>query len=268
MDSNFKRMKIHQVDAFTGELFHGNPAAVCIPDEWPGDETMQKIGTENNLSETAFAVKKGDAYGIRWFTPAVEVELCGHATLATAHVLYSHYNYPSGEIIFETRFRGKLKVTREGEYLVLDFPADTIEKAELPGGLAKALGCRPQEVYMGTTDYLLIYPSRQDIESIYPDFRALSELDVRGLIVSAPGTETDFVSRFFAPGSGIDEDPVTGSAHTTLTPYWSRRLGKQTLTARQVSSRGGDLVCEMRGDRVLIKGKAVTYMEGEIRYPG
>ena len=258
-------VKLYQVDAFTDRMFGGNPAAVCILEDWLDDALMQAIAAENNLSETAFAVASDGGYGIRWFTPESEVELCGHATLATAHVLFEHAGFPGNRIIFRSMKRGELAVLREGEWLTLDFPADTLEQVDAPRDLVDAVGKEPAETYRGRSDYLLIYPTQRDIEAITPDFVQLARMDIRGVIISAPGDEKDFVSRFFAPALGIDEDPVTGSAHTTLVPYWSERLGKEALTARQLSKRKGDLRCRFLGSRVHITGKAVTYLEGELR---
>lgn len=257
-------MTIYQVDAFTGRLFRGNPAAVCIPEQWPADDVMQDIAAENNLSETAFAVRDGDRYVIRWFTPAVEVDLCGHATLATAHVLFEHLSHPSVVAEFHSPHSGRLAVEKKGELLELDFPADRAEEVPVPDFALAALHRSPVKAYKGKTDYMFIYASQSEIESMKPDFGLLANEDVRGVIVTAMGGEADFVSRFFAPGSGVNEDPVTGSAHTTLTPYWSRVLGKEKLTARQLSARGGELNCEAQGERVKIAGRAVTYLVGEI----
>ena len=255
---------MYQVDAFTSELFGGNPAAVCILDRWLEDETMQHIANENNLSETAFAVREQERYVIRWFTPEVEVELCGHATLATAHVLFNHLGYPSPVVEFHSPHSGRLTVERSGDRLVLDFPADTLEEVEIPGVVVSALHKNPVKALMGKSDLMLIFASQSEVENMKPDFSLLAELGGRGVIVTAMGGEVDFVSRFFAPQTGINEDPVTGSAHTTLTPYWSRVLGRKKLTARQLSARGGELVCESLGDRVKISGQAVTYLVGEI----
>jgi PhzF family phenazine biosynthesis protein len=257
-------IKLYQVDAFTDTVFHGNPAAVCILDDWLDKQLMQHIAMENNLSETAFAVKKNNQFHIRWFTPETEVTLCGHATLATAHVLFTHYHYPKKEIIFKSRHRGILKVRKEADYLTLNFPADTIKKATPPSGLVKSIGKKPLEVWKGKTDYLLVYKSENDIRTIFPDYSLLSQVKVRGTIISAPGNTTDFVSRFFAPQVGINEDPVTGSAHTTLIPYWAQRLKKKELTAKQLSKRQGTLTCRLENNRVAISGKAKTYLEGEI----
>jgi len=259
-----EKIKIYQVDAFTTEIFSGNPAGVCILENWLPDQTMQAIAAENNLAETAFAVKTGESYHLRWFTPSVEVDLCGHATLATAHVLYSYYGYNLDKIRFTTQTSGLLNVVRDGENLILDFPADRLEKAEIPQGIKSALGKTPIEAYKGKSDYLFIFLSQKEIEEAVPDFLEISKLDCRGLIISAPGDKVDFVSRFFGPKVGVNEDPVTGSAHTTLTPYWSEKLGKKILSARQLSERKGDLTCEFLGERIKITGQAVTYLQGEI----
>ena len=258
------RIKLYQIDAFTARVFGGNPAAVCILDKWLDDELMQNIAAENNLSETAFAVKLDNAYEIRWFTPNSEVDLCGHATLASAHVLFTHYHFPGDKIIFQSMSKGELAVMRAGEFLTLDFPADPPEKLDHPQKLLDAIGKPAVESYRGSSDYMLLYDTQRDIEEISPDFARLAEVDLRGIIVTAPGNDTDFVSRFFAPKLEINEDPVTGSAHTTLTPFWSERLGKKALTARQLSRRKGDLQCKLLDSRVHITGKAVTYLEGEI----
>ena len=252
-----------QIDAFTDSLFHGNPAGVCPLESWLPDETMQLIAAENNLAETAFIVQEGDKYRIRWFTPLVEVDLCGHATLASAFVLFHHLGFKGEEIIFNSR-SGPLTVVRDGEFLTLDFPTDSLEKIVLPPDLEKSLNRLPAEVYQGATDYLLIYDSQEEVESLAPDFRLMKECLGRGVIASSPGRDTDFVSRFFAPQVGIDEDPVTGSAHTTLTPYWAEKLGKKEMTARQISARGGYLRCQHLGNRVKLSGQAVTYLSGKL----
>ncbi len=255
--------QIYQVDAFTSRLFSGNPAAVIPLEEWPADDLMQRIASENNLSETAFFIPKGDDFHIRWFTPKVEVDLCGHATLATSHVLFHHLEYPGKELFFESR-SGILRVFRETSRYILDFPYDESDPVEPPSGLIEALGKEPLFCYRGITDFMLIYEKQSDIENMKPDFTLLGKVDARGIIVSAPGEWVDFVSRFFCPQVGINEDPVTGSAHTTLTPYWSRQLAKTELTARQLSERGGDLICRNRGNRIEVGGEAVTYLIGEI----
>ncbi|MFD2245708.1 PhzF family phenazine biosynthesis protein [Pontibacter ruber] len=259
-----KRIKLYQVDAFTDKVFGGNPAAVCVLDEWLSDELMQKIGNENNLAETAFVVKTGEDYEIRWFTPTVEVDLCGHATLAAAYVLFRYYNHPTNPLKLHSRRSGLLQVAHAGEELTLDFPTDVLETAATPEALITAFGKAPQETYKGKTDYLLVFQSEEEVAGFNPDINLVNSVPARGIIVSAPGKEVDFVSRFFCPQVGITEDPVTGSAHTTLTPYWSERLGKKKLTAKQLSARQGNLTCEYLGERVNITGKAVTYLTGEI----
>ena len=256
---------IYQVDAFTREVFKGNPAAVCILDRWLDATRMQQIANENNLSETAFAVPVGECYEIRWFTPEVEVELCGHATLATAHVLFEHLDYPGDWICFESLHSGRLVVKREGDLLTLDFPVDILEEMVVPALIVTALQTPPLKAFRGKTDFMFVYASAKEIEDMDPDFGLLGQMGGRGIIVTAPGDDVDFVSRFFAPQTGINEDPVTGSAHTSLTPYWSKILGKERLTARQLSARGGELICEQKGKRVEISGHAVTYMKGKIR---
>lgn len=258
------RQKIYQVDAFTSKLFGGNPAAVCIMDKWLPDETMQQIASENRLSETAFSVPDNGKYVIRWFTPDLEVELCGHATLASAHVLFEHRGFAGKEIEFVSPHSGALKVEKTEEGLVLDFPADVVEEIRIPYDVVKTLHASPVKAFRGRTDFMFVFAGRSEIENMKPDFKLLAEMGGRGVIVTAPGVNVDFVSRFFAPQTGINEDPVTGSAHTTLTPFWSATLGKKKLKALQVSERGGELICEDLGERVKIAGKAVTYMEGEL----
>lgn len=257
-------MKVYIVDAFTGKLFSGNPAAVCPMDNWLPDELMQQIAFENNLAETAFVVREEESYRIRWFTPSVEVDLCGHATLAAAHVLFNHLDVKTEKLIFNSR-SGKLEVCRNGEELRLDFPVDTLHEVVETKLHKNCFSLPPVEILKGKTDYLFVYEKQADIEGIVPDFRKIVQLEGRGVIVTARGDEADFVSRFFAPQSGIDEDPVTGSAHTSLTLYWSRVLNKTTFIAKQLSPRGGNLTCVLAGDRVLISGKAVTYLIGDIQ---
>lgn len=256
------RLKIYQVDAFTSEPFRGNPAAIVPLDKWLPAETMLDIAGENNLAETAFFVKGDNGYDLRWFTPAVEVDLCGHATLASAHVLYEQLGYSENEIRFQTK-SGELVVSREGSRLVLDFPSRPPVDVERPAGLAAALGSEPVEVLM-SRDLVCVYETEADVLALSPDFRAIAELGGHAVIATAAGESADFVSRFFAPSFGVDEDPVTGSAHCTLIPYWAGRLGKSKLFARQVSTRGGELHCELVGDRVKIGGEAVLYLKGEI----
>ncbi len=255
-------LQLYQVDAFSSKPFGGNPAAVVPLDAWLPDETMRHIAAENNLAETAFFVKNDDGFDLRWFTPEVEMDLCGHATIASAYVLYELLGFEESTLKFQTK-SGELRVTRDGELFMLDFPSRPAADCETPAGLADALGAEPQRV-LKARDYLAIYASEADILTLRPDFRAISALDVHAVIVTAPGGSRDFVSRFFAPSVGVDEDPVTGSAHCTLIPYWAERLGKTELFARQVSARGGDLFCELAGDRVKIGGNATLYMKGEI----
>lgn len=257
------KQQIYQIDAFTDKLFCGNPAAVCILSEWLSDEIMQKIAGENNLSETAFAVLNGDHFDIRWFTPTLEVDLCGHATLAAAHVLFEHEGYTENIIHFKSR-SGILKVRKESGYLILNFPTDTLQKISLPHGLKESMNIQPSEAYKGISDILLVYKDQSEIEKLRPDFDRMLTVAVRGVIVTAKGNEADFVSRFFAPNSGVNEDPVTGSAHTTLIPYWSEKLSKKEMTAIQLSKRKGYLNCKYLGERVEIAGKAITYLKGMI----
>jgi PhzF family phenazine biosynthesis protein len=256
------KLPLYQVDAFTSRLFGGNPAAVVLLNDWLPDEILAAIGAENNLAETAFVIPGSDVMPLRWFTPTVEVDLCGHATLATAHVLFQH-RFPKRErLTFSTR-SGHLIVTRDGDLLSMDLPARPGTPVEVTEALASALGVRPREAHLAT--YLLtIVDSEAEVRSLRPDIQAIAALDAFAVIVSAPGDTTDFVSRFFAPRAGIPEDPVTGSAHCTLVPYWASRLGKSSFTAKQLSARGGELTCELRGDRVVIGGRAVEYLRGEI----
>ena len=262
-----RKQELYQVDAFASELFRGNPAAVCILERWLPEGLMQAIAGENNLSETAFAVPVEDGYEIRWFTPVTEVALCGHATLATAHVLFETREQASGHLRFHSRERGVLTVDRDGAWRILDFPADPPRPVALPAGMAEAMGAEPLECLQASTDYLLVYRDQEALDALSPDYTRLRRIEARGVIASAPGREVDFVSRFFAPQSGVDEDPVTGSAHTVLTPFWAARLGKDSLSAQQRSRRGGLLQCQVRADRVRIAGRAVTYMKAEIYLP-
>lgn len=257
-------LSLYQVDAFTDKLFGGNPAAVCPLKEWLPTETMQKIALENNLSETAFIVREGEGYHIRWFTPAIEVDLCGHATLATAHVLFAELGYEKEKIIFNSK-SGALSVRKDGDLYTLNFPSDTLKKVAPLSLLSDGLRQTPIEVYRGKDDFLVIFENQEIIENLKPDFSKLAQLnDARGIICTAKGKEVDFVSRCFYPAAGIDEDPVTGSAHTTMLPYWAKKLGQTQFTARQLSERGGLLHCEFLGDRVDISGKGVTYLRGHI----
>ena len=256
------RLQIFQVDAFTNQLFEGNPAGICPLDSWLEDSVMQNIAAENNLSETAFFVPQNDAYQIRWFTPAVEVDLCGHATLATAHVLFNHLDYDKRIIHFESK-SGPLTVRKDNEFITLNFPSTRLDVSEASPLLVEALGVNPAVVYE-SDDLFVLLNSEEEVSNLNPDFNLLGKLASRGIIVTAAGTDCDFVSRFFAPAVGINEDPVTGSAHTKLIPFWAEKLDKESMTARQVSKRGGDLKCTFLGDRVEISGQAVTYLIGEI----
>jgi len=259
------RLKIYQIDAFATKTFEGNPAAICILDSWLSPELMQQIARENNLAETAFAVKREDIYEIRWFTPETEVDLCGHATLASAFVIFHYYEPEINTIRFFSHRSGDLHVSKaDNGWLTMDFPVDTLAAIRNIDEIDEALGKAPIKTFKGKTDYMLVYNSQKEIEELAPNFFLLDQVDARGVIVTAPGTEVDFVSRFFAPACGIPEDPVTGSAHTSLSLYWSKELDKTKMTAKQLSKRGGDLVCEMMGDRVKISGKAVLYLTGEI----
>ncbi|MCK7502555.1 MAG: PhzF family phenazine biosynthesis protein [Comamonadaceae bacterium] len=256
------RLKQYQIDAFATRVFEGNPAAVIPLDAWLDDSVLQAIAEENNLSETAFFVPSARGFHLRWFTPVAEVDLCGHATLATAHVLFEMLGYRQPAITFETR-SGKLVVERQGTSLVMDFPASSPQPCATPDALVAGLGCRPVET-LAAADYFCVFETEESIRALTPNFGKLGELDLRGVIVTAPGRDVDFVSRFFAPKLGIPEDPVTGSAHCELAPYWAARLGKNRLSARQVSKRGGEILCEVEGDRVKLAGRAVTFMEAEI----
>lgn len=255
---------IYQVDAFTNKIFSGNPAAVCPLDTWLGDDLMQKIAMENNLSETAFYVKEGDQYQVRWFTPTMEVDLCGHATLASAFVLFNLENHNTNIIHFYSPRSGALPVTKNGDSLTLNFPTDTFEKVELSNELTDCFDIKPESAFKGQVDFLLVFKNEDEIKKINPSIDLISKLNARGVIITAPGEEVDFVSRFFAPQTGVKEDPVTGSAHTTLIPYWSKQLGKTELTAIQLSDRKGYLQCKYLNDRVEISGEARLYLKGEL----
>ncbi len=258
------RIPLYQVDAFSERPFGGNPAAVCPLEGWLADEVMQAIAAENNLPETAFFVAEGERWGLRWFTPTTEVDLCGHATLASAYVLFNFLVPERTRVAFRTEKAGELAVTRGGALLALDFPAWPPAPCEEPAGLGAALGRRPAAV-LAARDYVAVYDDIDAVSALTPDFAAVARLDRFAVIATAPGTgEIDFVSRFFAPAQGVDEDPVTGSAHCALIPYWAKRLGKTRLEARQVSRRGGRLSCALDGDRVTIAGRAALYMTGTI----
>lgn len=261
----FKRLSLYQVDAFAGQVFEGNPAAVVPLETWPDDALLQAIASENNLSETAYFVPVATGFELRWFTPAAEVDLCGHATLAAAHVLYTHLGYRAPRVAFATR-SGELQVARAGEGYRMDFPGEAMPAVKAPAALGEALGVAPVEV-RGGSDYLVILDSEAAVSDLAPDFHRLRQLDRRGVIVSAPGDDCDFVSRCFYPRLDINEDPVTGSAHCALAVYWAEQLGRASLRARQLSRRGGSIDCEVQGDRVLLTGGVVDYLLGEIRVP-
>lgn len=257
------KLPIFQIDAFASRLFSGNPAAVVVLKDWlPDDDTLRNIAAENNLSETAFVVPREDISLLRWFTPAVEVDFCGHATLATAHVLFEIVYPSASQLAFSTK-SGILHVNRNGDLLSLDFPARPGKPVPISEELVAALGARPRETLLAR-DLLAVFDEESVIQNLKPDLGRIAALDTFGVIVTAPGREVDFVSRFFAPRKGVPEDPVTGSAHCTLTPYWAERLKKTKFSARQLSSRGGELECELHADRVLISGHAVEYLRGEI----
>ena len=259
------RIPLYQVDAFTTRLFGGNPAAVCPLSEWLPEATMQAIAAENNLAETAFFVPQADAYLLRWFTPTVEVELCGHATLASAYVVTRILSPERRSVTFDTLKAGPLVVTRDGDLLAMDFPAWPPEEKPADPRVLAALGPRPVESFVARGRTLAVYDRAEEVARLQPDFAAMHRVEGADAIVTAPGRDgVDFVSRYFAPNYGVDEDPVTGSAHCVLTPYWAARLGKEQLTARQISARGGELTCTLRGDRVTIAGHAVLYLEGAI----
>ena len=258
------KLPIYQIDAFTDRLFCGNPAAVVPLNEWLSDEILLNIAAENNLAETAFYIHTDAGFHIRWFTPVLEVDLCGHATLAAAYVIFKTQNYQEDTVRFDSR-SGELTVTINEDWLTLNFPVDHYQIAVPPPALVESFSSATmEEVYKGKSDYLVVLGSEEEVKELDLDIIVLSTIPARGIIVTAPGNDVDFVSRFFAPQSGIDEDPVTGSAHTTLIPYWAERLSKTTLTAKQISKRGGYLKCELDGDRVKIGGQGRLYLQGEI----
>ena len=255
-------LPIFQVDAFSSSVFSGNPAAVCPLESWLPDATMQSIAAENNLAETAFFVRNGGSFQLRWFTPACEVDLCGHATLASAFVLFEELEEPGSSLNFDTK-SGRLVVRRHRDRLALDFPARPPAKTDMDPRLA-ALGGKPVEV-LAARDFLIRYETEAEVKALKPDMEALKNIDRFAFIVTAPGRDCDFVSRFFAPARGIPEDPVTGSSHCTLIPYWAQQLGKTDLRARQISPRGGELFCRLNGDRVEIAGHAALFLRGSIQ---
>jgi len=256
------KLPLYQVDAFTNKLFGGNPAAVVILDAWLPDPVLQSIAAENNLAETAFVIPTSDPAPLRWFTPAVEINLCGHATLATAHVLFRQNLVKPDRITFST-MSGNLVVTRDGEFLSMDFPSWPARLVDAKEAVAAAVGIAPRETLLAR-DLLAVFESEAQVRDCRPDFERIAALEGTALMISAPGEKVDFVSRFFAPKAGIPEDPVTGSSHCTMIPYWAKRLGKSSLMARQLSPRGGELRCELKGDRVVIGGSVVEYLRGEI----
>lgn len=255
-------LKLYQVDAFTSKLFGGNPAAVCPLEHWLEDIVMQNIAAENNLAETAFFVKEDSGYRIRWFTPTSEVDLCGHATLASSYVLFNKLNYKEEKIVFASK-SGNLIVEKEGELISLNFPARNPQQIEADDALLNALPITPKEVLFDKTT-VCVFENENQIRSIQPKIKEFLNVQTHGVIITAPGDNVDFVSRFFAPDVGIDEDPVTGYAHTLLIPYWANRLKKDKLHALQVSNRGGELFCENLDGRVKISGAGVLYLEGTI----
>ncbi len=255
------KLQYFEVDAFASKLFQGNPAGVCPLNRWLDDAWLQNIAAENNLAETAFFIPRGDDYDLRWFTPTLEMDLCGHATLASAFILFSELGRKGDSVKFHSK-SGPLVVLRRGDILTLDFPSRPPKAVSVPEPLIRGLGRKPVQV-LKARDYFALYETAEDVRSLQPDIALLGTLDEK-VIVTAPGVDCDFVSRFFAPTAGVPEDPVTGSAHCTLIPYWSERLGKKKMFARQLSKRGGELFCELAGDRVLIGGKAVLYSRGQI----
>ncbi len=256
-------LKIYQVDAFAEKVFSGNPAAVCPLQEWLPAAVMQNIAMENCLAETAFYVNEKEGLRIRWFTPTVEVDLCGHATLATAFILFHFENYQGDKIVFNSR-SGPLTVTRASDMLTLNFPVDTLKEVNTVPELEVGLGVKSVKTFKGKTDYMLVYDNEDQIKNMSPDFKIIGKVEARGIIVTAKGKQVDFVSRFFAPQSGMDEDPVTGSAHTSLTPYWASVLNKSEFIARQLSARRGELICRLREGRVEISGGAKLFLKGTI----
>lgn len=258
------KQKLYQVDAFTNKIFSGNPAAVCPLEQWLPDDTLQKIAMENNLAETAFYVKQEAHYEIRWFTPTVEVDLCGHATLAAAFVLFNHEHHAGDIIQFYSQRSGALTVSKQGALLTLNFPTDSLQEVALSDTLIHCFNIKPLTALKGKTDFLLVFENEDQVAGIIPEYSAIAKLPARGVIITAKGRQADFVSRFFAPQSGINEDPVTGSAHTSLTPYWAGQLGKNELNAVQLSERKGYLHCRYLKERVEISGEGRLYLSGEL----
>lgn len=256
------KLNIYQIDAFANKAFEGNPAAVVPLDRWLGDSVLQAIAMENNLSETAYIVPNEKGYDIRWFTPTSEVDMCGHATLASAYALFELLGYEEETVLFDSK-SGALSVQKDGEYLSMDFPAQSIEQSDEVKQFEQIFGLKVREVHR-SMDYIVVLEDEKSIKSLKPDMTLLKSLDLRGVIITSTSQEYDFVCRFFAPNYGIDEDPVTGSAFTQLVTYWSQKLGKMSFHTKQVSSRGGELRCALQGDRCIIQGKAVKYLEGTI----
>jgi predicted PhzF superfamily epimerase YddE/YHI9 len=259
------RLSVFHVDAFTAERFRGNPAAVCPLTGWLDDDLLQAVAAENNLSETAYFVPRGDCYELRWFTPRCEAKLCGHATLASAFVVLQILETERDSVRFQTRFSGPLTVCRDGDLLAMDFPLRTPWACtEPPAMLIEGLGKTPVTVVQIEDIYFPVYAAEEEVRGVHPDFWSLEKLHPAGVAITAPGEDADFVSRYFAPSYGVPEDPVTGSTHSSLAPYWAQRLGKTSLHARQISERGGELWCEVKGERVILKGNAVLTLRGEL----
>ena len=256
------KLDIFQIDAFTDKVFGGNPAAVIPLSHWLDDETLQHIATENNLSETAFFVKKQDVFELRWFTPVAEVNLCGHATLAAAFVLFEELKHPEDSIRFSTK-SGLLEVHKKEKSIELNFPVDSLEKGDV-SNYSNLFNKKPKEAWKGKEDVLLVFQNEDEVQQLIPNLAKIATTACRGVIASAKGNQVDFVSRFFTPQLGINEDPVTGSAHTSLVPFWAKKLKKSQFEAKQISKRGGDLVCEIKENRVFISGQAICFMKGEI----
>jgi PhzF family phenazine biosynthesis protein len=260
------RIPYYQVDAFSGQIFGGNPAGVCVLERWLPDSLMQSVAAENNLAETAFFIRQDDGFDLRWFTPVQEVDLCGHATIATAFVLFSELGYQGNSVKFQSR-SGPLVAAKRGATIELDFPSRPPGPSPMPKELVQALGKMPREV-LRARDYFAVFDSQAEVAALKPDMELLSQLDCLGIIVTAQGKDADFVSRFFAPRAGIPEDPATGSSHCSLIPYWAERLKKTELFARQISPRGGEMYCRHLGERVGIGGRAVIYSRGQLEIPG
>lgn len=262
------KIKKYQVDAFVEKLFQGNPAVVCILDQFLDPEVMQNIAAEHNLSETAFLVKANDKYIIRWFTPRAEVKLCGHATLASAYVIFNETDHQGNSVQFDTLHSGPLHVKKDNETYILDFPKSEVKQSSYTKDqISSILGLHVEDIKDSSDDLLVVLDNEEMLANFVPNIPKMMEIPIRGFILTAPSERYDFVSRFFGPRVGVNEDPVTGSAHTRLIPYWSERLGKNQMIAKQISRRGGILHCGISGDRVTIAGKAVLYSIGTILLP-